>query len=319
MSRFDSIASTSRWLSDGTTTNRAVDRGGQGLQLGALVRLDEILAQPGRLALGFDQFAEQRAAELGRGLRAGFGDGGDRRRRFLHPALLHRQLLLGFDVGLEDFEVVRLRTGFVGVKELADVDALLEHRQHRLELIDARRHGRELGLLLRLLAIERSELGALLVDLLDQQLPLHRDQRPVRLLRRVERLRRIGIVAQHRLEARNVELDGGEVAAEMVALGLVDGRVELDQDLSGGNGLAILDVDRANHSGLERLHDLGAPAGHDLSRRGRDDIDMAEAGPGERHAEHGDDGNADGVAERRRRRLHDLEGGRQERQLVLAA
>ena len=105
----------------------------------------------------------------------------------------------------------------------------------------------------------------------------------------------------------------------MVALGLVDGRVELDEDLPGGDGLAVLDMDGANHSGLERLDHLGAPAGHDLSGRGRDDIDMAEARPGERHAEHGDDGDADGVAERRRRRLHDLQGGRQERQLVLAA
>ena len=41
------------------------------------------------------------------------------------------------------------------------------------------------------------ELGALLVDLLDQQLPLHRDQRPTRLLRRVERRRGVRIVAQH--------------------------------------------------------------------------------------------------------------------------
>jgi hypothetical protein len=42
---------------------------------------------------------------------------------------------------------------------------------------------------------ECGELGALLVDLVNQQLPLHSDQRAVRLLRRAERGGRIRIVA----------------------------------------------------------------------------------------------------------------------------
>ena len=47
----------------------AVDRGGQDLELGPLFGLDQILAQSGRLALRFDQFAGEGAAEFGVGLR----------------------------------------------------------------------------------------------------------------------------------------------------------------------------------------------------------------------------------------------------------
>ena len=46
---------------------------------------------------------------------------------------------------------------------------------------------------------------------------------------------------------------------------------------------------------------------------------VPEARPGERDAEQRDDGGADRAADRRRRRLDDLERGRQERELVAGA
>src|SRR5262249_56849838 len=110
-----------------------------------------------------------------------------------------------------------------------------------------------------------------------------------------------------------------EIAAQMVALGLVHGRIELDQHLAGLDALPIAHMDRAHHSGLERLDDLGAPAGDDLSRCRRNDVDLAERRPYERQAEHGDDGYADGAANWRGRRLDDLERRRQERELVSSA
>ena len=106
----------------------------------------------------------------------------------------------------------------------------------------------------------------------------------------------------------------------MVALGLVDGRVELDQHVAGLDALAVLDMDRAHHAGLERLDHLGAPARGRSCRCAVATIStvprQAQASATQNRAMIGD---ADRAADRRGRRLHDLERGRQERQLVRAA
>jgi hypothetical protein len=56
-------------------------------------------------------------------------------------------------------------------------------------------------------------------------------------------------------------------------------------------------MDGADDTGLERLDDLGAAAGNDLAGGDRHDIDLAEAGPGERQRKDG------GPANRRGRRV----------------
>jgi hypothetical protein len=70
----------------------------------------------------------------------------------------------------------------------------------------------------------------------------------------------------------------------VLALGLIHGRVKLDQNLAGGDGLSIVHMDGANDAGFERLDYLGSPAGDDPTCCGRDNVEFAEARPGERQA-----------------------------------
>ena len=52
---------------------------------------------------------------------------------------------------------------------------------------------------------------------------------------------------------------------QMIAFGLVHGRIELDQDLARFDGLSIAHMNCADHTGLERLNDFGAPARNNFS------------------------------------------------------
>ena len=56
-------------------------------------------------------------------------------------------------------------------------------------------------------------------------------------------------------------------------------RIELDDNIAGLDALSILNVNRANHSGLERLDYLGTTAWHNLARRCGDNIGRAERRP----------------------------------------
>ena len=64
----------------------------------------------------------------------------------------------------------------------------------------------------------------------------------------------------------------------MPELCLTHGRVELDQHVTAFDSLAVMDLDRAHDSGLERLDSLGTAARDDLPGD-CDDIDCAEARP----------------------------------------
>ena len=68
----------------------------------------------------------------------------------------------------------------------------------------------------------------------------------------------------------------------MIAFGLRHGRIELDQHVAGLDALPIADVDCANHTGLERLNNLGAPGWNNLARRGGNDVDGTKGGPNQR-------------------------------------
>ena len=94
--------------------------------------------------------------------------------------------------------------------------------------------------------------------------------------------------------------------------------IELDQDVAGLDALTVAHMDRTHHAGLERLDGLGAAARNDLARRDGDDVDRADTRPGQRSAEHGDEGERNGAADRRGRRFDDLECGRQKREFVLS-
>jgi hypothetical protein len=117
MSRFDTIASISRWLSNDTTKSsgwaaghraadrvhrqllhHAIDQRCEHLQLGPPVSIDHVLLQAGRPLLGFIQVVEPSAAVLSSRLGAGRQqwdrrlDLGDRGRNCGALGLLLRQL-----------------------------------------------------------------------------------------------------------------------------------------------------------------------------------------------------------------------------------
>ena len=139
MSRFETMASISSWLSCGTSTSKAcadhaadgmdgellhhsIHRCGKRLELGALLGLGHVLDKPGRLCLGLVELVEQGAAEFRDGLRAGLDDRGDGRFGFLQLALLHPEILLLLDQQLERLEVLQLRAEFAVVERPADAD-----------------------------------------------------------------------------------------------------------------------------------------------------------------------------------------------------
>ena len=135
---------------------------------------------------------------------------------------------------------------------------------------------------------------------------------------RLELGERIVLSGQGRAQAGDVELSRHQIALQMPELGTAHGRVELDEDVAGLDALTVADMDRAHHAGLERLDDLGAAARNDLARRDGDNVDRADTRPGQRSAEHGDDGERNGAADRRGRRFDDLERRRQKGEFVLS-
>ena len=148
-------------------------------------------------------------------------------------ALLNVEFLLLLDQQLEHLEIAELRAQLLLHQRLADVDARLDHRNDRLELVDRRRGGGLLGLLLRLLTGECGDLGAMLGHLVQQKLALGADQFRVCVGGRHEIGRGIVAAGERRAQSRDVEPLGEQVVAQMIALGLVGGRIELDQDVAG--------------------------------------------------------------------------------------
>ena len=200
----------------------------------------------------------------------------------------------------------------------ANFNPLLQRRNDGLELLDRGLDGGAFGFLLRHLPIYGGNLGILFGGLADQEAAMHLDQVGWRILGRLELGERIVLPGQGRTQPRGVELSRHQIALRMPELGTAHGRIELDKDVVGIDALAVADMDRTHDAGLERLDGLGTAARNDLARRHGDDVDRADARPGQRDAEHGDDREGDGAADRRRGRLDDLECGRQKREFVLS-
>ena len=269
-------------------------------------------------ALGLGEFVGERAPIFGHRLAARLANRGDGRLRCVQMALLNAEFLLLLDQQLEGFEIGELRAQLLFHERLADVDARLDDRDHGFELMDGGRGRGLLGLLLRLLTVERAELGAVLGHLVEQELTLSAQQCRVCFGGRREVGERIVPGGERRAQPRDVELLGEEVAAQVIAFRGVYGRIELDQHVTGLDRLPVVYPNGAHNAGLERLDDLGAAARHDFSARRRDDVDRAPPGPYQRRAEQQDDGGRDRTADWRRWRFHDFKRRRQERQLFAA-
>src|SRR5262249_26077756 len=118
-------------------------------------------------------------------------------------------------------------------------------------------------------------------------------------------------------QAGDIELRRRKIAAQMVAFGLVHGRIEIDQDLPSLDALPVADVDGPDDAGFERLDDFGAPTRDDFSRRRGDDVDLAKRRPGQGQAKQRNDRHTNGPPDRRGRRLDDFQRRRQKRELML--
>lgn len=197
---------------------------------------------------------------------------------------------------------------------LAHQRGLFDHRQSGPEFGDDRGDLVGLGILLRDLLVERGELCGLLLGLRD-----HGGFGARHLIRRRFRWRREGgrrrrgiqIGAQGH-QPRHIEPRPQQVMADPVAIRQAGGAIEFDQDISGLDAVAIPDIDRRHHAGLQRLDHLDAADRHDLSLRGGDDVDASEGRPGQRDDEECNHRSGDGASRRGRRRLDDLQCGRQE-------
>ena len=104
---------------------------------------------------------------------------------------------------------------------------------------------------------------------------MHCDQIGRRPLGRAKFRDGVGSAAQGSTQPGGTELRRGEVAAQVIALRLVHGRIKFDEYFAGVDALSIADMDRSHDPGLERLDHFGAPARDDFSRRRGDDIDFA--------------------------------------------
>ena len=186
-------------------------------------------------------------------LTAGLANRGDGCLGLLQMALLDAELLLLFDQELKYLEIAQLRAQFLLHQRLADIDARLDHRNDRLELVDRRRRRRLLGFLLRLLTQQGGDLGAVLRHLVEQELALRGDQFGVRAGGSNEISCGIIAAGKCRAQARDIEPFGQQVVAQMIAFGLIGGRIELDQDVACLDRLTVLHFDRTHHAGLERL------------------------------------------------------------------
>src|SRR5229473_3072886 len=99
---------------------------------------------------------------------------------------------------------------------------------------------------------------------------------------------RIALV-ERRPQSRDIELGGSQVALQMRTLGIIDGRVKLDEHVAGLYCLTILHSDGAHDADLEGLDDLGAAALFFFTQRTAYEIDMADARPCQGDAKGGDD------------------------------
>ena len=93
-------------------------------------------------------------------------------------AFLNGAVLFVFRQELQRFQIGEPRAESLVEELFADVDALPNERLVGFELADCGRDSIAFGLLLRALAIERGELGPVLLGLLGQELPLHGNERP---------------------------------------------------------------------------------------------------------------------------------------------
>src|SRR6516165_1604035 len=170
MSRFDTMASISSWLSAGTTASSAC----AGVTTPPTVCTASCCTIPSAGAVRACNLvrcsALIRSSASPAALRSASTRSLDSIRRCSPPAWPRVRL------GLAIAALMHLALLPLLDQLLAHSQALLDKRDHGVELGDRRRNRRAFGFLLGALAVERSEFGRKLRFLARQELALHRDQ-----------------------------------------------------------------------------------------------------------------------------------------------
>ncbi|MGY4409649.1 hypothetical protein ACVWW4_001385 [Bradyrhizobium sp. LB7.1] len=142
------------------------------------------------------------------------------------------KLLLLLDLELKGLVVGQLRADLLLHQRLADLDTLLRDGEQRVELMNRGRDRLMLGVLLRLLARKRRELGPVLADLIGEKLPLRRDQHRIGVRGRGQIGRSLLASCQRGAKARDIEPFSHEIVMKTIALRGVDGRIKLYQQIA---------------------------------------------------------------------------------------
>src|SRR5258708_3701761 len=104
--------------------------------------------------------------------------------------------------------------------------------------------------------------------------------------RRAERLDRIVEIRQSCAQTGNLELRGSKIRLQMVALGFIHPRIELDQNVPSFHCLPVTNMNGPNDTDFKGLDNLGASRWNDLARRRRDDVNAPQGRPRKGEAEY---------------------------------
>ena len=252
---------------DGELLHGAVDRRGQHLQPGLLLRLDQILAQcPAALRSASTSSLEAACADIPpRSARGSRVIAANAASALLESALLDFELLLLLDQRLQHFAGSWPSIRSRGRSRVWRISTRCwSTGRTGFQLADRRRDGVAFGLLLRpsgdrarraWRAARRcwSRRNCCWVATISAVLA------PAR---RMELRERIAGRSQRGAQPRHVELGGMITSLCRCSLSArVDGRIEFDQHLAGLDLLPVCNVDGTDDAGLERLDDLGRPLG----------------------------------------------------------
>src|SRR5687768_15226048 len=94
-------------------------------------------------------------------------------------------------------------------------------------------------------------------------------------------------------------------------IGVIYGRIQIDQHVATLHKLPVTNMNRCDDPTLQWLNDFAVAAGNDLALRNRHHIKLAKYRPDDRRDEHRHDGPTDRATDWRRRRVLNLQDGRQ--------
>lgn len=142
--------------------------------------------------------------------------------------------------------------------------------------------------------LRRLGLRAKFGELIAQPLLLEGDILGIRIVGRSKRI----ASGNQRAQAQRVDLGGTIFVDNPVLIGVIHGRIQIDQGVALFHELPVTNMNRSDDPTLQWLNDFAVPAGNDFALRNGDHIEMAEYRPDDRRDEHRHDGPTDRAADR---------------------